>query len=729
MSYTVDIICPVYNGENCILELDKSLKKQKNVTINSIKYAVTESKDNTEKVLKDNNIDYINVKKEDFSHSRTREKVAKTCNADIIVFITQDIIIEREDWLYNLTNPIAIGECSASYSRQISKSKGIEKYTREKNYPENSYIKSKDDIEKMGLKTFFFSDASSAISNKALKELNYYDDKDLSISEDMYIAYKLIMNGHKIKYAADSIIIHSHNFKFKELYKRYYDTGIFFKENSYLDEYGTNKAGGGLAVYVLKRILQEKDFGAFLRFWPDMIARFLGMKFGKRENRVSYPIINMILGSIAFIISMIFYYNGLNNVSGILLMLTAIILFCINKKGAGYYTNSAGVFSAVWFFTIGLSNLRLHQSQVEWKIDTWICLIVTYICFNVGYNMKKNKIQRHEEKVNRTKNNPTSKKSNLIIITALFILSFGVFILEAFLEGYIPILSEKMSAYKEFGVGKLHFFTVACTFILPLTCIYYNTYRKEISKKELIYLIIINILSFSVPFLIVSRFFIIMTIILAGFSIMEISKKKEPIIIGLILIAGLFTWTTISKFRNQDEAYLRQALYIQKDAPLSVSNMQIYMYVAMNYDNFNHNVNKVNNYSFGVKSILPIIELSGLDTVIPNATGISESAKRIIPVYNTYPMIITPYYDLGVVGIAIYMIIIGYITSIVEHSKNNDMINILIKSLIKYTLLFSFFVSYFSNKTFLFYIMILILAKLGLKILNFLKVGEVQKYE
>ena len=66
--------------------------------------------------------------------------IAKTCSADIIVFITQDIIIERHDWLYNLTILIANGECSASYSRQISKSKGIEKYTREKNYPNNSYI-------------------------------------------------------------------------------------------------------------------------------------------------------------------------------------------------------------------------------------------------------------------------------------------------------------------------------------------------------------------------------------------------------------------------------------------------------------------------------------------------------------------------------------------------------------------------------------------------------------
>lgn len=281
MDYTVDIICPVYNGENCILDLDKSVKKQKNVKINSIKYIVTESKDNTEQILKENNIDYIKIKRNEFSHSKTREMAAKKCDADIIVFITQDIVIERDDWLYNLTNPIAIGECDASYSRQISKSKGIEKYTREKNYPENSYITSKEDIKEKGLRTFFFSDASSAISNKIFKVLNYYDKKNLSISEDMYIAYKLIMNGYKIKYVADSIIIHSHNFKFKELYKRYYDTGRFFKENDYLDKFGTNKTGGGMAIYVIKRIFQENDLGAFIRFWPDMIARFVGMKMGK----------------------------------------------------------------------------------------------------------------------------------------------------------------------------------------------------------------------------------------------------------------------------------------------------------------------------------------------------------------------------------------------------------------------------------------------------------------
>lgn len=285
MDYTVDIICPLYNAEKYILNLDKSIKKQKNVNINSVKYVLTECKDNTEKLLLENGIDFIKIKKEEFSHSKTRETVAKTCNANIIVFVSQDIIIESEDWLLNLTKPIYDNECDASYSRQISKSKGIEKYTRELNYPEESCIKTKDDVEKLGLRTFFFSDASSAIRTDVLKKLNYYDGKDLKIDEDMYLAYKLIMNDYKIKYVSNSVVIHSHDFKFKELYKRYYDTGIFFKQNSYLDQYGTNKAGGGMAKYIFKRIIREKDINAFIRFIPDMIARFLGMIRGKLVRR------------------------------------------------------------------------------------------------------------------------------------------------------------------------------------------------------------------------------------------------------------------------------------------------------------------------------------------------------------------------------------------------------------------------------------------------------------
>ena len=250
----IDIICPLYNASSYIEKLDKSLKMQK---------------------------DYKKIKKNSFSHSLVREKEGLESNSDILVFITQDIEINDNKWLFNLTKDIN-DSIVASYSRQISKYNNIEKYTREKNYPEDSFIVSKEDIDKLGLKTFFFSDAASCIKTSVFKELKGYDNKDLPISEDMYIAYKIIMSGKKIKYCADSVVNHSHNFTLKELYNRYKLTGKFFKENNYLDKYGTNSSGANLAKYVLKRILKEKRIGLLFRFPFDMGARFIGMKVGKR---------------------------------------------------------------------------------------------------------------------------------------------------------------------------------------------------------------------------------------------------------------------------------------------------------------------------------------------------------------------------------------------------------------------------------------------------------------
>ncbi len=277
----IDIICPLYNAGKEIENLHKSLLNQKKVNINKIRYVLTEGKDNTEEKLKNLNLEYKKIKKDEFSHSLTREKEALDSKADVIAFITQDVKIIRDDWLYNLTKDIINGDVDACYSRQICDNNTIEKYTRECNYPKESKIVSKNDIERLGLKTFFFSDASSAIKKDTFIKLNGYDRKNLIINEDMYIAYKLITNGYKIKYCADSEVIHSHIFTLKQYYDRYKDTGKFFKENSYLNNYKVNQAGGSMAKYVLKRAIQDKNVGVLVRFIPNMAVRFIGMKMGK----------------------------------------------------------------------------------------------------------------------------------------------------------------------------------------------------------------------------------------------------------------------------------------------------------------------------------------------------------------------------------------------------------------------------------------------------------------
>ena len=277
----IDIICPLYNAENYIEYLHNSFLKQKDINLNKIRYILTESTDNTEEYLIKNNIKYNKILSSEFSHSLTREKEAFDSDADILVFVTQDVIIEDNHWLYKLTKDIN-DEIVATYSRQISKFNNIEKFTREKNYPDESRVVSKEDIKELGLKTFFFSDASSAIRKDIFIKLNGYDQKKLPTNEDMYIAYKIIMTDYKIKYCSDSIVYHSHNFSLKEIYKRYKLTGKFFKENNYLDHYGTNQSGFSLAKYVLKRIIQEHRFSLLIRYPFDMAARLIGMKVGKK---------------------------------------------------------------------------------------------------------------------------------------------------------------------------------------------------------------------------------------------------------------------------------------------------------------------------------------------------------------------------------------------------------------------------------------------------------------
>lgn len=276
----VEIICPLYNAEKYIISLNESLKKQEDVEIHKISYILTKSKDNTEQILKNISAQYSVIEQNQFSHSLSREKIAMKSESDIIVFVTQDVEIRDSKWLAKLIKPIKNGEAEATFSRQLTKYDNIEKYTREKNYPEESYIVSKDNLKERGLQTFFFSDASSAIKTDIFKKLGGYDGKKLPTNEDMYIAYKIIMNDYRIKYCANSIVYHSHDFSFKQLFKRYYDTGVFFRTNKYLNNYGTNKTGGSLAKYILRRAVADKNWRVLFRFLPDMGIRFIGMKIG-----------------------------------------------------------------------------------------------------------------------------------------------------------------------------------------------------------------------------------------------------------------------------------------------------------------------------------------------------------------------------------------------------------------------------------------------------------------
>ena len=282
----LDVVCPIYRNLNQIKSLVEHLKLQKNVDIKNMVFPLTLSSEVEDQqimdFLKENNIQYFTETTETFSHSLTREKAIRDyCKSKLVVLVSQDVVLFDENALYNLASKID-DEYIYGFGRQICTNKSIEKYIRRKNYPEQGYTVSKDDIEKMQLMAFFTSDAFSCINRDKFIELDGYQGYNVMFAEDMLYSKFLLDAGYKKVYAADAVVDHSHKYTLKQLYKRYYETGKFHAEIKIFDQYKSTDSGMKLALYVLKEALKHFDIPVLFRWLPDMSARYLGMKKGRK---------------------------------------------------------------------------------------------------------------------------------------------------------------------------------------------------------------------------------------------------------------------------------------------------------------------------------------------------------------------------------------------------------------------------------------------------------------
>lgn len=281
----IDVVCPLYQAANELDGFLSRLNAQTGVQINKVVFPVTVSEDceKTVEKIKEFGYSYFLVEKEDFSHSLTREKaIIEYCESDAVVMMSQDVILESPDALQKLAESLS-EEVAFAYGRQISKKKNIEYYIRNKNYGPEKGLVGKEDVERLQLSAFFASDAFSAYYRPTFLKLGGYGGVHMMMSEDMYYAKKIIDAGYKKAYVADAVVVHAHKYTLKQLYQRYYQTGIWFANHKEFDGYKTTDSGVKLALYVFKKALLGFNIPVLFRFIPDMLARYLGMRKGKKS--------------------------------------------------------------------------------------------------------------------------------------------------------------------------------------------------------------------------------------------------------------------------------------------------------------------------------------------------------------------------------------------------------------------------------------------------------------
>ena len=130
--------------------------------------------------------------------------------------------------------------------------------------------------------TYFSSDAFSALNRKVFIKINGYQGYNVMMSEDMLYAKFVLDAGYKKAYVSEAQVEHSHKYTLKQLYNRYYETGKFHKEVKMFLSYKAEDSGLKLAFYVLGQALKHFNIPVLFRWLPDMTARYLGMRKGKK---------------------------------------------------------------------------------------------------------------------------------------------------------------------------------------------------------------------------------------------------------------------------------------------------------------------------------------------------------------------------------------------------------------------------------------------------------------
>nr|CAA6814730.1 MAG: O antigen biosynthesis rhamnosyltransferase rfbN (EC [uncultured Thiotrichaceae bacterium] len=229
--------------------------------------------------------DVFGIDPKDFNHGGTRQLATELCpDAKFIVYMTQDAILEQADSLQQLLSAMEDETVAMSYGRHVPhESAGLlESHARSFTYPAVSSSRSRDDFEKLGFRAAFSSDVYACYRVSALRSVGGFPEKVI-VSEDSYVTACLLLAGWRTVYSAQSEVRHSHRYSLLQVFRRYFDVGVFHVNEAALLE-GIGKPDKEAGVYVrslISYLYQRRKvllpFAAVQTF-----VKLIGFRLGKR---------------------------------------------------------------------------------------------------------------------------------------------------------------------------------------------------------------------------------------------------------------------------------------------------------------------------------------------------------------------------------------------------------------------------------------------------------------
>ena len=283
----VSVIIPTLNADHEIEDLLAALERQ---SLRPMEILVVDSAsdDDTVPLVKmHEGIRLLQIERCDFNHGATRDMALRATTGDFVCFLTQDALPASDAYLERLVTPM-VGDPSIALvsGRQLPKAdaRRFEQLVRSFNYPDSPSVRSKSDLNKCGIKTFFASDSCSAYRRTEYLDCGGFEY--VNTNEDMLMAARFVASGLKVAYEPGAEVYHSHNLTPSQQFARNRAVGMFLESHSddlmHASEIGE---GGRLVKAVSSQLLREGNLTEFIAFGVDCCARLLGNRAGRRAAR------------------------------------------------------------------------------------------------------------------------------------------------------------------------------------------------------------------------------------------------------------------------------------------------------------------------------------------------------------------------------------------------------------------------------------------------------------
>lgn len=283
----VGLIIPTLNAGPQFVELLKSIEMQDLAPHHKL-IIDSASEDATTRTAESFGYEVISIRRADFDHGATRNiGLSLPADIEILVFLTQDVILANRNSLSNLLAVFADPQVGAGYGRQLPHlhAGAIAAHARMFNYREVSYCCDADNARARGIKAVFMSNSFAAYRRTALEEVGGFPNRVI-LGEDTCVAAKMILSGWKISYSAEAAAYHSHDYTLWQETRRYFDIGAFHASESWiLGNFGA--AGGEGRKYVISELKYLWNTGHYALILCSLMrnaAKLLAYHSGRRHK-------------------------------------------------------------------------------------------------------------------------------------------------------------------------------------------------------------------------------------------------------------------------------------------------------------------------------------------------------------------------------------------------------------------------------------------------------------